>query len=608
MNASRSTRSRRRWWAIYFACSAVVLLALVWITVTVLRLESAETQARAEAAHQETIRLSLWRMDSWLSSRLAVEAARPYFEYQAFFPPQRGYTRLLNPIEPGDVLTPSPLLSFRSEYFPLHFQLTDAGELTSPQFPHGELYDLAAGRFLSQRRLDENRRHFERASSLLGRSDLAACVAESEEQAARLELSAAIAEHVPEPSPSNGTLGQLSRTQQEWTKRKDAYVDNVLNAPQPQIFTTGDGLHAGEVSVGSLVPLWMSNGEAEPALLFIRRVRVDTKEIFQGFLCEWDRLRAALCDEIDDLSPEAQLVPVTSTAPAPSGTGMMLAAIPVALQIPLDSLAGVTAASPARSTLLLTWLAVLSALVAAAITLRSSITFGESRSRFASAVTHELRTPLTTFQMYTEMLAKGMVEDTAQRQTYLETLEQESLRLSALVENVLAYARLEEGPRSTHRRAIGVEELLERVAPTLERRVREADMSLETANEAPHETTVVTDVDAIGQILFNLVDNACKYGRADIDPSVRIEASLDDGRLRISVHDNGPGIGPAEARHVFAPFERGTYNDGSKPGVGLGLALSRGLARDLGGELVLETPSHEGAWFDLWLPLGGQSA
>lgn len=132
MIPTRSKSSRNRWWAIYVACSAVVLLALVWITAVVLRLESAETRARAEATQQETIRLSLWRMDSWLSARLAVEAARPYFEYQAFFPQQRGYTRLLNPIEPDDVLTASPLLSFRSDYFPLHFQLTETGELTSP--------------------------------------------------------------------------------------------------------------------------------------------------------------------------------------------------------------------------------------------------------------------------------------------------------------------------------------------------------------------------------------------------------------------------------------------------------------------------------------------
>ena len=77
--------------------------------------------------------------------------------------------------------------------------------------------------------------------------------------------------------------------------------------------------------------------------------------------------------------------------------------------------------------------------------LRASIAFGERRSRFASAVTHELRTPLTTFRMYSEMLADDMVPDEGQRRVYLATLKEESGRLATLVENVLTYARLEEG-------------------------------------------------------------------------------------------------------------------------------------------------------------------
>lgn len=592
--------SRRRWWTIYFACASVVLLALVWITVVVLKLESAEVRARAEAARQETIRLSLWRMDSWLSSRLAVEAARPYFEYQAFYPQQRAYTRLLHPIEPGDVLSPSPLLSFRSEYFPLHFQLTDAGELTSPQFPSGEMYDMAIGRLLSLPDMDESREHFEQASRLLGRRDIAACVAESEEHAARLELAAVLDAHTPDSPATSGSRVELSRTRKEWTKRKDAYVDNVLNAPQTQALAADD--HSDDVSVGPLVPLWMSNGEATQTLIFIRRVRVDGEEIFQGFLCAWDRLRDALLDEIDDLASDARLVPATPTPPEPSDAGTMLAAIPVALHIPLEVPPGLPGSGPARSTLTLTWIALLGALVAAAVTLRSSIAFGENRSRFASAVTHELRTPLTTFRMYTEMLAEGMVED-AQRQTHLETLEQEAVRLSALVENVLAYARLEEGHRTRQRDAVGVDRLLDRLVPALERRAQQARVRLEVRSSVPEGVTVVTDADVVEQILFNLVDNACKYGRDESDPRVRVEASLDDDRLHVTVEDRGPGIGAKEARRVFAPFERGVYDDGRKPGIGLGLALSRGLARDLGGELVLTSPTGRGARFDLSLPL-----
>ena len=91
------------------------------------------------------------------------------------------------------------------------------------------------------------------------------------------------------------------------------------------------------------------------------------------------------------------------------------------------------------------WGAVLLAALAAGLTLRSVIDFGARRSRFASAVTHELRTPLTTFRMYSEMLAEGMVSDPARQIEYHRTLRDESARLAGLVENVLAYAQVEEG-------------------------------------------------------------------------------------------------------------------------------------------------------------------
>jgi hypothetical protein len=84
---------------VYGVCAAVVLAALGWITATVLGLERAEIRARTDAGHQESLRLALWRMDSWLASLLAREAARPYFDYEAFYPQQRAYSTLLYPIE-----------------------------------------------------------------------------------------------------------------------------------------------------------------------------------------------------------------------------------------------------------------------------------------------------------------------------------------------------------------------------------------------------------------------------------------------------------------------------------------------------------------------------
>ena len=95
--------------------------------------------------------------------------------------------------------------------------------------------------------------------------------------------------------------------------------------------------------------------------------------------------------------------------------------------------------------LLIGWGGAFLAVAAAAALLHGVMTLSERRAAFVSSVTHELRTPLTTFRMYAEMLANGMVPDAARRQEYYETLQRESERLTLLVENVLAYARLERG-------------------------------------------------------------------------------------------------------------------------------------------------------------------
>ena len=595
-------KSRRSWWLIYGACTALVLAALAWITVMVVRLERGELRARAEAEHQEALRLALWRMDSWLAPFLAREAARPYFDYEPFYPQPQAYTKLLSRIEPGEVLTPSPLLSFESKYFRLHFQVDPEGRFSSPQVPLGNLRDLAEESYLAGAQIVSNAAQLESICGLFTTEELMACVAGAQPPEAQPVITAA-------PDPGAGRfakieagLAQQLRTQKEWSRRKGTYDQNIQQAgqarPAADIPAQADRRSA---SVGLLVPFWSGSSGGE--LIFARRVQTADGPYYQGFLCDWPKLKAELLGQITDLFAEAQLVPVRRPPASDEAVGTMLATIPVLLEVPDPVPAAAAWLSPARSTIALTWLAVVAALGAGAVTLRASIAFGEKRSRFASAVTHELRSPLTTFRMYSEMLADGMVRDEEQRQVYYATLKQESGRLTTLVENVLAYAQLEEGRRASGARKFTIEDLLARLTPPLERRAREAGMSLRVHCDAPGGRTVVTDVDQVGQILFNLVDNACKYADNGSDPSVELRVSVADGRLRIGVLDHGPGIPARQVRAIFVPFERGA-NGGDKPGIGLGLALARGLARDLGGDLELRPRPEGGACFELTLPLG----
>jgi signal transduction histidine kinase len=131
-------------------------------------------------------------------------------------------------------------------------------------------------------------------------------------------------------------------------------------------------------------------------------------------------------------------------------------------------------------------------------------------------------------------------------------------------------------------------------------------MDLRIENQAKEETPLVVDVEVVGQILFNLVDNACKYANGASDRIIELTSILDNGELQLTVRDHGPGIPPEHARRIFAPFDRGAHGPGDTiPGVGLGLSLARGLARDLGGDLTLASSScaAPGAQFQLRIPI-----
>jgi signal transduction histidine kinase len=249
---------------------------------------------------------------------------------------------------------------------------------------------------------------------------------------------------------------------------------------------------------------------------------------------------------------------------------------------------------------------VLVAGAAVAVMVMGVVSLSERRGAFVSAVTHELRTPLTTFRMYSEMLAEGMVADEAKRRRYLDTLCAEGSRLSHLVENVLSYARLERGRHRGHTETVPVGDLLERMRERLARRAEQAGLSLVVDAGAAADIPLEVDVSAVEQILFNLVDNAAKYAAGAADKRIEILASRVGRQVAVRVRDHGPGIARAEAKRLFRPFRKSAQHAAeSAPGVGLGLALSRRLAGQMGGGLRV-CPSHDGdgACLELLLPVG----
>jgi signal transduction histidine kinase len=346
----------------------------------------------------------------------------------------------------------------------------------------------------------------------------------------------------------------------------------------------------------------------DDALILTREAWVDGARIVQGVWLDWPTLRQAWLGELGDLFPNATLEPAANAEAGerPQDDPLRFAALPVRLVPGMITLPDLPFWTPLRRSLAAAVACVLIAALAVALLLYGTVALSERRAAFVSAVTHELRTPLTTFRLYSEMLADDMVKDEAQKKTYLETLTGEAGRLSHLVENVLAYAKLERGSAKTRAEHTTIGSLLDRLLPRLKQRASECDMDVVVhATEADRQSKLHIDTAAVEQILFNLVDNACKYAAPRAaQPVIHVEAVTGGKFAMLRVRDHGAGIARGEQRRIFHPFHKSADQAAhSAPGVGLGLALCRRLAAALGGEITLDTAWKDGACFVVRLPV-----
>lgn len=627
-----------------------VLGALGWMTVHALRLERGELEARRDARYQESVRLALWRMDAAVTPIIARESARPYFHYQPFYVPGRAYSQMLAAASDTETLVPSPLLSDLEEGVRLHYQINPDGTITSPQVPQGRLSELAKGSYVTAYGEATASERFASLNAMLLDTKKAAALAT--DRAAGLQFGSGeppeddAARQTPQQS-EQAPASQVAASEQEYKSRQEAVssASNVfpsnrqqragpVELTEPLAAKTGTpvpGPVVGDVSApgaapkregdpenlrdqaatqddvltGPFLPRWISPDGEAAELVFERTITLGGETITQGFWVDWPVLRARLIGSVTDLFPEAKLAPLPFGVEAASASvlGRTLAAIPAELVTPVPASASIPLLTPVRTTLALTWALALAAVVVIALVLRASMELAERRGQFVTAVTHELRTPLTTFVMYSQMLADGLVRDEESQRSYIGTLKSESTRLARIVESVLDYARLSKRQRpSTVRARLTAEQIVDALAPVLRNRCDQAGMELIVERESLLDFPVTTDPPTLERIIYNLVDNACKYAASSNDKRIHLIARVERRDLVLAVKDHGPGIDLKERAQVFRAFTRGkAQSDGNISGLGLGLALAQGLARELGGDLRL-APSPVGAEFLLRLP------
>jgi signal transduction histidine kinase len=238
------------------------------------------------------------------------------------------------------------------------------------------------------------------------------------------------------------------------------------------------------------------------------------------------------------------------------------------------------------------WLAVAASILCLAAVRRALAAEARANARekaFLAGVTHELRTPLTAIRLFGETLAEGRGEP----REYGELVAQESRRLEALVEQVLAATRVEAAPVfASVQPADLVRSAVALIAPRAERRA--VTLEVRAAAELPG---AFWDGEAVRRAVLNLLDNAIRHGRAAGRVEVRAEAQ--GGEVSVSVSDDGPGIGRRERRGLFRRFARG---EGESAGSGLGLHLVQAVAQAHGGRIDLATEEGRGSTFTLRLP------
>jgi signal transduction histidine kinase len=229
-------------------------------------------------------------------------------------------------------------------------------------------------------------------------------------------------------------------------------------------------------------------------------------------------------------------------------------------------------------------------LVTALLQLRKERALARMRSDFVGGVSHELRTPLTQIRMFAETLLLDRVRSDDERRRSLTIIDQESRRLSHLVDNILQFSRGERGTLRVSLASRGlaalVRETIDGFAPIA------AARGVVIKQELPAERVVSIDEDAMRQVILNLLDNAVKYGPEKQTVIVGIDGD------KLFVDDEGPGVPPRERKRIFDRYRRlDREKDRAIAGTGIGLSVVRELVALHGGRVWVEEGSRGGARF-----------
>jgi signal transduction histidine kinase len=229
------------------------------------------------------------------------------------------------------------------------------------------------------------------------------------------------------------------------------------------------------------------------------------------------------------------------------------------------------------------------------------IAVAKLKSDFVSNVSHELRTPLALIRLYAETLELGRITTREKKHQYYRIIRKESERLTALINNILDFSRIEAGRKEYEFRETDIADLVRNTLDSYLYQIEQQGFELEEAidTELP---AVRIDREAIARALVNLVNNALKYSKDD--KYIGVKLYRDNGSVKLEVADHGIGIARRDQTKIFEKFYRaGDPLVHNTKGSGLGLSLVRHITEAHGGEIEVESSPGAGSKFIVSLPL-----
>jgi signal transduction histidine kinase len=223
------------------------------------------------------------------------------------------------------------------------------------------------------------------------------------------------------------------------------------------------------------------------------------------------------------------------------------------------------------------------------------------KSDFVANVSHELRTPLALIRLYAETLELGRLTAKEKYQEYFRIIREESERLTALINNILDFSRIEAGRKEYEFKETNLADLVRSTLDSYRFQIEQNGFAFEE-NIASDVPPVIVDREAIARSLLNLVNNALKYSKDQKYIGVSLYRA--NSRVNLEVRDHGIGIPPNEQEKIFEKFYRcGDPLVHNIKGSGLGLSLVRHIARAHGGDVLVESTPEKGSKFTIALPL-----